>query len=83
MEAVMMGEDYVVAELLALRTAIKKLIKVANIESAEAGEFGKNALKEGLRELIDINQLDVADERKPRLRQEAQERYRSLFEERE
>jgi acyl-CoA-binding protein len=80
MEAIMaFGADNVVAELAALRMAVKKLIEVANLDSAEPGKFGKNALKEGLAELIDNGQWDIPEERKPKFQEDAKERYRSLF----
>jgi hypothetical protein len=82
MEATMaLSEDDVIAELAALRIAVKKLVKVANLGSVRPGEFGKNALKEGLADLVDVSQWDFPDERKPRFREEAEERYRGLFKE--
>jgi hypothetical protein len=39
--------DETIAELAALRVAVKRLLEVANDQSVEKGQFARNALKKG------------------------------------
>jgi hypothetical protein len=73
------SSEETVAELAALRVAIRMLLDAANLQSAESGLFARNALKVGLAEFADIDRWEVPDGEKAKFRILAEASYRDLF----
>jgi CHAD domain-containing protein len=71
--------DETIAELAALRVAVRRLLEVANDQSVEKAQFGRNALKQGLADLTDMDYWRVLEGTKAKFRMLAQASYRDLF----
>jgi hypothetical protein len=67
-----------VAELSALRTAVRRLIEAAQAGAIDPA-FASNALKIGLNEIADHEYFDVPDGDRARFRTFAETSYRGLF----
>ncbi len=74
------GED-AVAEIAALRAAVRQLIEIANIGAAPTGRgsFAKHALKRGLEQLDDVSYWGVTEGLNADFRLDAKRRYSELF----
>jgi ribosomal protein L32E len=73
------SDEEAIAELAALRVAVRRLLEVANEQSDEKGQFARNALKKGLADLADVHHWRVPEGTKAKFRMLAQASYRDLF----
>jgi hypothetical protein len=75
--AMAFSDEETIAELAALRVAVRMLLETAR--SSESEGFAKNALARGLAKLNDVDHWGVPEHEKIRIRTLAKKNYQDLF----